>query len=292
MHGAFFAHHRRKIRHDMVLPNFLIIGAAKAGTTSLYHYLRQHPEVYMSPVKEPRYYWYEGLAEGRLEIVSRIAYERLFRDVTSQRAVGEATTHYLNSPTAPDRIAADLPGVRLVVSLRNPADRAYSSYLGRLQGGEERRGVEEAMRPGSYYFESSLYHPNLSRYFERFARNRIKVLLFDDLVANPRAVVQDLYEFLGVAPTFDVDVTTLHNRAAVPRSLVANRILVKTGQIIHGLLPLSMRNTGVTGQIQRLLLRRPEPLPPAIRRQLLEQFRDDICKTAALIGRPLSHWLE
>ena len=72
----------------MPLPNFLIIGAAKAGTTSLYHYLRQHPDVFMSSVKEPRYYWQEGLAEGRLEIFGREDYERLFSDVTSQRAVG------------------------------------------------------------------------------------------------------------------------------------------------------------------------------------------------------------
>jgi len=275
----------------MTLPNFLIIGAAKAGTTSLYHYLRQHPDVYMSPVKEPRYFWSEGLAEGRLEIVSREGYERLFDDVTSERAVGEATTHYLNSPSAPGRIAAELHDVRLVVSLRNPADRAYSSYLGRLQGGEEQCGVEEAMRPGSYYLQSSLYYPNLSRYFERFPRSRIKVLLFDELAANPRAVMQDLYEFLGVDPTFDVDVATLHNRAAVPRSIVANRIVVRTGLFVHRLLPPSMRDTGITGRIQRLFLRRPEPLSPAIRRQLLEQFRDDIGKTSALIGRPLSHWL-
>jgi hypothetical protein len=276
----------------MTLPNFLIIGASKAGTTSLYHYLRQHPDVYMSPVKEPGYYWSEGQALGRVENVTREEYERLFSDVTSQRAVGEATSLYLNSPTAPDRIAADLPGVRLIVTLRNPADRAYSSYLGSLRGGDESRGVEEAMRPGSYYFESSLYHPPLSRYFERFARDRIKVILFDDLVAKPQAVVQDLYEFLGVDPTFDVDVTTSHNRAAVPRSIVANRILVRTGMMVHRLLPPSMRDTGITGRIQRTLLRRPEPIPAALRRRLLEHFRDDIHKTATLIGKPLSHWLE
>jgi hypothetical protein len=275
----------------MPLPNFLIIGAAKAGTTSLYHYLRQHPDVFMSAVKEPRYYWQEGVAEGRLEIFGREAYERLFDDVTSQRAVGEATTHYLNSPTAPERIAADLPEVKLIVSLRNPADRAYSSYLGRLQGGEERCGVEEAMKPGSYYVESSRYHASLSRYFESFARDRIKVILFDDLVANPRAVMQELFEFLGVDATFDVDVNATHNRAAVPRWRVANQVLLKTGLFVHRLLPSAMRNTGITSWIQRLFLRRPEPLAADLRRQLLEYFRDDIGQTAELIGRPLAHWL-
>jgi len=276
----------------MPLPNFLIIGAAKAGTTSLYHYLRQHPDVFMSAVKEPRYYWQEGVGNSRLEIFGREAYEGLFRDVTSEHAVGEATTHYLNSPTAPERIAADLPDVKLIVSLRNPAERAYSSYLGRLQGGEERRGVEETMRAGSYYVESSRYHGSLSRYFARFGRERIKVILFDDLVANPRAVVRDLFEFLGVDSTFEVDVAATHNRAAVPRFLAANRVLLRTGELVHRLLPPPLRNSGITGRMQRLLLKRPDPLPADLRRRLLEEFRDDIGKTAALIERPLAHWLD
>jgi hypothetical protein len=275
----------------MPLPNFLIIGAAKAGTTSLYHYLRQHPDVFMSAVKEPRYYWSEGVAEGRLEIFGREDYERLFRDVTSQCAVGEASPQYLNSPTAAERIGTDLPGAKLIVSLRNPADRAYSSYLGRLQGGEERCGVEEAMRPGSYYVESSRYYESLSRYFDRFTRSHIKVILFDDLVASPRGVMRDLYEFLGVESTFNVDVATPHNRAAVPRWPAANRALLETGLFIHRLLPPPLRDTGITGRMQRLFLRRPEPLPAALRRQLLEHFREDIGRTAALIGRPLAHWL-
>jgi hypothetical protein len=274
----------------MTLPNFLIIGAAKAGTTSIYHYLQQHPDVFMSPVKEPRYYWQEGRGK-RLEIYEREEYEQLFSGVTSQRAVGEATTHYLNSPSAPEMIAADLPDVKLIVSLRNPADRAYSSYLGTLRNGEERCTVDEAMRPGSYYVESSRYYASLSRYFARFASSQIKVILFDDLIANPRAVVRDLFEFLGVDPAFEVDVSATHNRASVPRSMFLNEMLVKTGLFVHRLLPSSMRDTGITGMIQGLFLRRPERLSPERRRQLLEYFRDDIDQTATLIGRPLAHWL-
>src|SRR5436309_11753413 len=144
----------------MTLPNFLIIGAAKAGTTSLYHYLRQHPDIYMSPVKEPAYYASASVAarSGRSRgIRTRAAYERLFAAAGAERARGEASPQYLNDDAAPDRIAADLRDVRLIVSLRNPVDRAYSSYLGRVAGGTERRRVDEAMRRGTYYFDSSLY---------------------------------------------------------------------------------------------------------------------------------------
>ena len=130
-------------------PNFLIIGAAKAGTTSLYHYLRQHPDVYMSPVKEPAYYASAGAGgepRRRGAIRTRTAYERLFEAATTERARGEASSQYLNDEAAPDRIAADLGDVRLIVSLRNPVDRAYSSYLGRLAGGTERRTLDDALR--------------------------------------------------------------------------------------------------------------------------------------------------
>src|SRR5512142_2021892 len=102
----------------MTLPNFLIIGASRSGTTSLFEYLRQHPEIYMSPVKEPMYYWEEGRGQYDYGVSTREAYERLFDGVTNERAIGEASPQYLRSPTAPARIAADLPDVRLIATLR------------------------------------------------------------------------------------------------------------------------------------------------------------------------------
>lgn len=271
---------------NVALPNFLIIGAAKSGTTSLYEYLRQHPDIYMSPMKEPGYYRDGGAVR------TREAYERLFDGVTSQKAIGEASPQYLNSATAPGRIAASLPGVRLIASLRNPADRAYSSYLGRLRGGSERCGVDEAMRPDTYYFNTSLYHPRLSRYFAHFDRSRVRVIIFDDFVANPGAVVRDLHQFLEVDDAFTTDVTVRHNAAHVPRSLVLNEALCALRPVVRNMLPSAMRGVGLFARAQRLVLRPPEPLPSSIRRRLLQQFSDDIARTAMLIGRDLSHWLE
>lgn len=270
----------------MTLPNFLIIGAAKAATTSLYHYLGQHPDVYMSPVKEPAYY------SDRAAIRTREEYERLFDGVTTERAIGEASPQYLNDPKAPDRIAADLPDVRLIVSLRNPADRAYSSYLGRLAMGIERRTVEEAMRRGTYYFDSSFYFEPLSRWFERFDRRRIEVILFDDVVADARRVVRDLCGFLGIDRDFDFEVAEKHGSAAAPRSIRANEAFWKGVHAIRNVLPPSMRDTGLAGRAHKYLRRRPDPLPSHIRRQLLADFRDDLHRTGALIGRSLSHWLQ
>jgi hypothetical protein len=273
-------------------PNFLIIGAAKAGTTSLYHYLRQHPDVYMSPVKEPAYYASAGAEASRRDgVLTRTAYERLFDAATTERARGEASPQYLNDEAAPDRIAADLPDVRLIVSLRNPVDRAYSSYLGRLAGGTERRTLDEALRRGTYYFDSSLYHAPLTRYFTRFDRARIQVLLFDDLVADARATVQQVCDFLGIERDFAFDASARYGSARAPRSPAVNALFWTITQTVRRCLPASLRDTGLAGRAQRLLVRPPDPLPAALRRQLQADFRDDILLTETLIGRSLAGWL-
>ncbi len=272
----------------MTLPNFLVIGAAKAGTTSLYHYLRQHPDVYMSPVKEPRYYSRE--ATPRQQRTLRRAYERLFDAVRSERAIGEASPQYLPSTAAPARIAAALPGVRLIVSLRNPADRAYSSYLGRLRGARESRGIEEAMRPGTYYVETSRYAPALARYYREFARDQIKVMLYEDLSADVHGLMRELFRFLEVDPTFVPDLRVRHNPAMVPRWPRANAVLLGAVTVARNVLPERLTGTGLAGRVQRSLLRKPDPLPPEVRRRLLVEFRDDIRETEALIGRSLEHW--
>jgi hypothetical protein len=178
------------------------------------------------------------------------------------------------------------------VSLRNPADRAYSSYLGRICGALERSGVEEAMRPTTYYFETSLYHPRLSRYFDRFDRNRIKVIIFDDLVANPGAVVRELLDFLQIDGTVATDVSTLHNEGRVPRFMVLNEAILSAGLVARRVLPRTMPATGLVARTQRLLFRAPDPLPLLIRQRMLRQFSEDVARTGTLIGRDLSHWLE
>src|SRR5437588_3739397 len=158
----------------MTLPNFLIIGAARSGTTSLYQYLRQHPDIFMSRIKETNFYTDEDQILDSWAVRSRAKYETLFAGAKGERAIGEATPKYLNAIAGVERIHTDLPGVRLIASLRQPADRSYSSYLGRLMSGRESRDIDDALRPGKYVFDSGLYYPRLRRYFELFPREQIK----------------------------------------------------------------------------------------------------------------------
>src|SRR5262245_47676931 len=147
------------------------------------------------------------------------------------------------------------------------------------------------MRPGSSYFESSLYHPRLSRYFERFGKSRIRVILFDDLAADAGSVVRDVHEFLGVDRSFVTDVSVRHNVGTMPRSIALNKTLLAARRVVRTFLPPTFGGTGLAGRAQQPLLRSPEPLPPSIRQALLDRFSDDIAQTSTLIGRDLSHWL-
>jgi hypothetical protein len=274
----------------MTLPNFLVIGAAKGGTTSLYQYLRQHPDIYMSPMKEPNYYTEEDQLFGKRSVRTRSEYKRLFDGVKDEHAIGEATARYLNAIGGVGRIHADLPGIRLIATLRQPADRGYSAYLMRFTDSLEWLSAEEVLQPGNYQFESGLYHAKLRRYFDTFPREQIKVILFDDLIARPQETVQSLFRFLGVDPGFAVDTSIRFNTTLSPRFVRLTRLFNATANSVARTAPWAS-GTGLGTPLRRLLLRKPDPIPPALRRRLTDQYRDDIIATGELIERDLSHWL-
>src|SRR3712207_4104321 len=118
----------------MTLPNFLVIGAMKSGTTALYYYLEQHPEIYMSPVKEPNFFSQENAADTVTHIGT---YEQLFKGASGKKAIGEASHSYLYEPRAAAEIRRYVPKVKLIAILRNPIDRAYSHFLHMVRSGTE-----------------------------------------------------------------------------------------------------------------------------------------------------------
>jgi hypothetical protein len=274
----------------MTLPNFLVIGAAKGGTTSLYQYLRQHPDIFMSPMKEPNYFTDEDQLFGKKSVRSRSEYEQLFAAVNGEHAIGEATPRSLNAITGVGRIHAELPNVRLIATLRQPAERGYSAYLQRFTDSRERLSADEVLQPGNYQFEAGRYHAKLRRYFDTFPRDRIKVILFDDLIARPQEIVRSLYSFLGVDPDFAVDTSIRFNRTLFPRFVRLTRLFNATAASVARIAPWASA-TGLGTPLRRLLLRKPDPIPPLLRRRLTDQYRDDIIATGELIERDLSHWL-
>jgi hypothetical protein len=195
------------------LPDFLIGGAPRSGTTWLYHLLDRHPEVYMARpvVPEPKFFLVDELYCRGLDEYSKT----WFADVPPGRKAGEKSTNYLESPVAAERIHRDLPDVRLVFILRNPVDRAYSNYLWTKRNGLETEDFETALRleaareastPGTLryarphaYFSRGLYAELLQPFLDRFG-DRVLCLRFEDVPDDPAWVAVRLHQFLGITP--------------------------------------------------------------------------------------------
>lgn len=292
----------------MTLPTFIVIGAAKAGTTALYWYLSEHPSVFMSPVKETNFFAYNLGPDGKLlygdpdvhrfPVKTLEEYQALFASAGDARAIGEASPLYLESPQAPARIRALLPEARIVCSLRHPVDRAYSDYLMYLRRRGRRFDAQRELtptaawaRPDSRWMQVSRYHAQLARYFESFPRERLHVLLFDDIKANALEATQRVYAFVGVDSAFVPDLETPHAAGGVPASHRLEGFLSRSA-LIPTLRPwVPARAANWVRRLRARSLKKAPTLPSSLRAELTEHFRDDIRRTGDLTGRSLDQWL-
>ena len=308
----------------MTMPNFFIIGAQKAGTTSLYHYLTQHPEVYMSPVKEPCFFNHEIDPDGKVvggrfgnpgQKAPRFSdveeYRALYRGAGAEAAVGEASPPYVYVAGTAERIKKYAPEARVIALLRNPADRAYSAYLHAVRIGREPltdfaqalREEEDRVRKNWHYTfhyrSRGFYYPQLKRYYEVFGREQVGVWLYEDLRTEPTGVAQSIFRFLGVDDAFVPDASLKHNQAGVPKSGAARAALKIMNKAASGFLenftsaskvyPLLSK---MRQRVQKRLVSKPPPIDPGIRAELMEGYGEDILKLQELLGRDLSIWTE
>lgn len=301
----------------MTMPNFFIIGAQKAGTTSLYHYLSQHPQIFMSPKKEPFFFNHEIDAKGQVvreafggpgpphvKFANIGEYCALFRGVSGEKAIGEASVLYIYAPGTAERIKRYVPEAKVIALLRNPADRAYSAFLHAVRIGREPltdfaqalREEEDRIRDNWHYVfhyrTRGLYHAQIERYYEVFGTEKVGVWLYEDLTNDPVGVVQSAFRFLGVDYAFTPDVSTKHNPARVPKSQAArsmirfmNTTLPFVGKVFP---PVSEKARQL---VTSLTLIEAAPMDPETRRGLIEGYREDVLKLQELIGRDLSVWL-
>ena len=285
----------------MRMPDFFIIGAAKAGTTSLYRYIGQHPDVFMSPLKEPDFFALEGEECPPKRINDIESYRALFSAAGKARAVGEASTLYLYSAKAPVRIRESIPEAKLIAVLRDPSERAYSNFLYWRQMHCEkltdfRRAVKEepvrrskGWRHNWRYVEKGFYADQLKRYYDLFGSDQIRVYLYEDLRDDPEGVVKDAFRFIGVDESFCPDMSDRYKVSKVPRNAFAGALLRKKNLLRRALHPLVPRDVRRRVR-ERLLMSRPGP-SPAMRSELVGVYREDILKLQTLIKRDLSEWL-
>ena len=265
----------------MRLPNFLVIGAARSGTTSLYYCLQNHPQVYVTPVLEPRFFAFEGEKVDfngpgdrllKRRIVTKVEdYAALFDGVIDEIAIGEVSPAYLTSQSAPVRIQHYIPNAKIIAVLRNPVERAISSFRLEVLQGLERAGdfasalQQEDLRMRnnwSYvwqYKRRGFYYTQLKRYFDLFAKEQIRVFLYEDW-QNGVELLKNISRFLGVNETL-----------AVPETI-------------------GRHNSTANALFESRGIARPE-LSTVLRLALIEEYREEVERLQDLIGRDLSSWL-
>ncbi|WP_299489565.1 sulfotransferase [Acaryochloris sp. IP29b_bin.137] len=300
------------------MPNFVVIGAAKAGTTSLDRYLRQHPEIFICPINEPKFFCFEGeklnynypknvqwkyekIPINNNAITDLESYQSLFSGVTTEKAIGEVSPIYLYlSEKTSMRIKEHIPNTKIIAILRNPVERAYANFTHLIRdelepltdfkdaiNAEEER-IKDNWWPFWHYKEHGFYYKQLCSYFEHFDHNQIKVYLYEDYVSNPSSLFNDLFHFLEVDDQVQIDTSSRYNVSGIPRSRSLYKVLETRNALtksIRSLVPPKIRQ-----QIRSFVLSKP-PISTGTKQELIELYRSDILKLQDLIKRDLTEWL-
>jgi hypothetical protein len=283
-------------------PDFLIVGAPKCGTTSLFQYLGQHPQIYPSPEKEPHFYSYVGEERPHWGTDSVEEYTALFEEAGPEQLCVEASTWYLYSSTAAEQIRRYAPDTKCVALLRQPVDRAYSSWSFRVQNGWEPLSFEEAIAAeeerieneeawGTHYLNGGLYSEQVRRFYEQLGRDQLRIILFDDFQNDADAIVREVLSFLGLELVEASDTDTVHNPTRIPRSKTLNHLqrVSSLRQIARQVLPESVRSV-LRRKLQQWNEKPRPPLDPEVRKTLTERVWSDVEQLESLLDTDLSRW--
>ena len=212
------------------LPNFIVIGAGKCGTTSLYHYLNQHPQVYVCPQKETYFFVPEPIRSKFKPwgaVTNLDDYAHLFTNASDKSVIGEISTRYYQHPETAREIYSTLPHVKIIAILRDPASRAFSDYQMHFRKGNEKQDFARLINPDNRFIKSGFYYSELIPYFKVFKHEQIKIFMFADLVKDPNNFMRDFFEFIQVNPKFAPDIGKKGREGGLPQNQTLNIILTK-----------------------------------------------------------------
>jgi len=263
----------------------------KSGTTSLYAYLREHPEIYMPANKEPNFFsdekvWQKGICW----------YESLFDQATNTQLCGEASVNYTKYPyykDVPARIKTVIPNAKFIYILRNPLDRIYSHYLHNVYAGIENDSFEKAIVDKPLYVQASLYYNQIEQYLKYFSPSQILVFLLEDLQAEPLATVQKVFKFLSVNSSFvPPNINEVKHQSASKRG--KDNLLMKLFRktpIYHKLSEITPRYLHTTSSyFLKKRIKIPDYKKKPIRKDIIELINCDIQKISSHINRDISGW--
>lgn len=296
------------------LPDFLVVGAARSGTTSLFRYLNEHPRIFIPEMKESYFLAYDGkvteFAHHKTPVVSDFdGYAALFESAGEDQILGEVSASYLylHETTIPNikKYIPDWRILKIIIILREPAERAFSMHSAFVTWDEEPLKFEDALKkcreriknnwhPEFDYLGYGFYYEQVKAYLDTFPQ--VKIYLYEDLGSDAEGLVKDMFGFLGVDGSFVPAVGEKHNPSKVPKSRSVFRMLrepnfLSTKLPLVKLIPLDTR-IAVTERLKGLNIKKTVRMKKKTRRYLKELYREDILKLQELIERDLSGWLE
>ncbi|MBX7107471.1 MAG: sulfotransferase [Chitinophagales bacterium] len=292
----------------MALPNFLLVGAGKSATRSLYNYMTQHPQVFMPKVKEPQFFVADEVRNRIQKWVENYdQYEKLFDGSAGKKAIGEASVMYLFFyKQAIENIRKYLgDDVRILMILRNPVERAYSAYnFVHVNNPDEKYSFEDALALEEERFANhaslfmqyksmGLYADAVKAYLDNF-RN-VHIMWYDEFRRNPQEVLKGVFTFLGIDPEVSIDYSRQWNKGGKKWKNPVLRWLFMSDNIFKkGYKLFFPKRQGVRTNefFTKNFMEQTEPMKPATRQKLIAFFRSDIEKLSKITGRNLDNWLQ
>jgi len=294
-------------------PNFIVIGAMKAATTSLYTYLKQHPDIFMTKVKEPMFFNnfnqnkdYKVLGSKSKKLNSLEEYLSMFGSVENESAIGEASPAYIYNEKSPQLIKEHLPDVKIIAILRQPTDRAYSNFLHAKRADRENiKSFEEAIiqekerikdnwSPLYHYIQKGYYSVQLQRYYVVFPKENIKVYLFEEVVKHPKETLKDISEFLNVDSSVEINTSKKFNVSGSPKGVLG---FVLKKMRYYNLMPKFAISNYLPNFVVTLIFKsvysETEKLNSNLRSEITHKYyKEEIKNLEELIERDLSSWLD
>jgi len=287
-----------KILSKQRWPNFFLVGAPKCGTTSLFNYLHEVPEIFMCSVPNVNYFTSKGFLPSRIHTIKeKYAYLDLFKDAKRDQILGEYTPYYIFRKESPSMIKKVSPNARILISLRDPVERAFSHYLMHVSRGQTKLSFHELLEnelkeetlysEGHLKLEAGWYFENVKRYFETFGKQNVKVILLNDLKVNPEKTTQDILSFLGISVELSNFGGHIHNKFSGVRGPIAQNLLTskRVSRIAQKLIPLAgrkiIRNKILVGNNIKPMISLED------KEELKKYYREDVLKLQTLLDRKL-----
>ncbi len=275
----------------MTLPNFLVIGAQRSGTTWLDQQLRHHPSIYLPEIRKEVHffnrYYYRGLDW----------YQKFFpisKEASQYQWIGEITPNYMEYPEVPQLIYKHMPDCKLILILRNPADRLYSHYSHSIRNQNYQKSFNEFMQQ-SNTFTMGLYAEHLQRYLKYFPLDNFLILIFEETIVNPQLSLKKIAKFLSIDDRYfdEIDYTKKVNYSYRPRfafaySLARNAV----SWLRKNDLDWVFNNAKKMGVSKKIFgVGQPIPkLDTKLRKNLLSRYEDNITDLEKMLGKDLSIW--